>query len=160
MGPRETTAADAKLRQKNTSRRSRPVSVKPLRALAIEAAIIDGTEMAVGEYKLAVQQGLRAAYAHVRLEASDGAFAVDVDAIEAKWRAAAVFGVQYAHDRLGRTGSTATFTVKVTELRWMPSDTTEEAVSLAAYRAACAAFGVAPDERVRLREDLSFEFPA
>jgi hypothetical protein len=76
--------------------------------------MIDATAMAFGEYKVAVQQGLRGAYAHVRLEASDGAFAINVDAIEAQWRAAAIFGVQYAHERLGRSGSTGTFTVKVT----------------------------------------------
>ena len=47
----------------------------------------------------AVQQGPRGAYAHVRLEACDGPFAVNVDAIEEQWRAAAIFGVQYAHER-------------------------------------------------------------
>ena len=58
--------------------------------------------VAVGEYNLAVQRGPRAAYAYVRLEASEGSsFAVDVDAVEAQWRAAAHFGVQYAHERLG-----------------------------------------------------------
>jgi len=118
--------------------------------------------MAIGEYKLAVQRGSVGAYALVRLEAvvHDGPLVVETDAIETRWRAAAVFGVTYAQERLRRVGFDEALCVRILEVGWMHSDTTGMAVAMAAYHAACAAFGQPADPGVRRRDDGIYEFPA
>lgn len=116
--------------------------------------------MAVGEYKLAVQRATGAAYAHVRLEAvdaPDGTFSVDAEAVEPHWRAAAAFGVHYAGDRPERTGSSKPQRVTVLWVGSTHVDTTQMAVVFATYHAACEAFGIPSDERVRLRPDWVYE---
>jgi len=115
--------------------------------------------MAAGEYKLAVGRATGCAYAHVRLEAEeapDGIFSVDAEAVEPWWREAAVVGVRYAADKCRKPGA---FRVSFTWIRTTHVDTNQMAVIFAAYHAACEAFGIPPDERVRLRPDWVYEFP-
>lgn len=119
--------------------------------------------MGVGEYKLAIQRASRAAYAHVKLEVHETpgcALSVDAGAIDGQWRAAVTFGVEYAVDRLTRQGRAAAARVVVTSLHWMPVDPNQMAVAFVAYQASCIAFGLDPDDKVRLRPDWVYEFPA
>jgi hypothetical protein len=94
--------------------------------------------MAVGEYKLAGGRANGCAYAHVRREA-------------------AAVGVRYAADRCRKRGA---LRVTFSWVRATHVDTTQMAIAFAAYQAACQAFGVPPDDRVRLRPDRVYEFPA
>jgi pentose-5-phosphate-3-epimerase len=125
----------------------------------------DGTRTAsrVGEFKLAIQRSQRGAYAHVVLEAHDNhdkLFAIDTAAVDSCWRSAVAFGVSYAHEKLTQAGHVLRTQVTVASVHTMVLDSNQMAVAFASYQAACIAFGVEPDDRVRLREDWTYEFPA
>ena len=119
--------------------------------------------MRSGEYKLAVQRGSGAAYAWVVLEAHDSldeAFFVDTTLVDTWWRPAVAFGVNYAHEKCLFAGQRRKVSVTVTSVQTMAVDTNQMAVAFASYQAACIALGMRPDDRVRLRPDWTYEFPA
>jgi len=112
--------------------------------------------MREGEFKLALQTGRRAFFAKIKLEAeerSTGRPSLDATVVEPYWEAAVAFGVALARERC----RTPTGHVRVIEVQTNPVDSTQTGVAFASYMAACAAFGCAPDPRVRLRDDGIYE---
>ena len=120
--------------------------------------------MSQGEYRLLrIVQG-RTAFARVVLEAhedgANGPLVVDASSVEEPWRGAVVFGVIYAQEQLSFAGDHRKWRVVARSLDATVVDTTVMAVAFASYHAACLAFGMRPDERIRLRADSVFELPA
>ncbi len=64
-----------------------------------------------------------------------------------------------ANEGLVLAGDRRKLRVAVTSIQTSNVDSTMMAVAFASYHAACIAFGMAPDERVRLRADFTYEFP-
>lgn len=120
--------------------------------------------MARGEYKLAIQSTSGCAFAWIVLEARDVAdprFVVDTSSVDEWWRDAVAFGVRYAHETLVHLApDRGKQRVVVESLRTSNVDSNVMAVAFASYHAACIAFGITPDDRVRLRRpELVYEFP-
>jgi hypothetical protein len=107
-----------------------------------------------GEYKLAVQKAQAAYYAMVRLEVKPvsffhGARVTFVDPAT-PWKAAVEFGVAYAYGHAHMDLKTSGAEVRVRDISWMPTDTTELLVAFAAAHAFCRAIGRTPPATLRL----------
>lgn len=108
-----------------------------------------------------MQRASRAAFAWVVIEAHDAeVFSVDTQAVDAYWRPGAAFGASYALEKALLVGEPRGRRIVVVSVQGTVVDTNQMAVAFAAYQAACLALAIVPDERVRLREDWTYEFPA